>query len=123
MSIRPHKSLKVWQEAIEFVPQVYKIISSLPGEEKFGITSQIKRASRSIAVNLGQVAARSSKKEFVRFPYYSLGSISELDSLFEISLKLNYLSDSDYKNLIEKLNKPSAMTNGLINSLKKDINE
>ncbi|PCI98826.1 MAG: four helix bundle protein [Flavobacteriales bacterium] len=123
MSIRPHKNLKVWQEAIEFVPQVYKILISFSGEEKFGLISQIKRASTLTSVNIVEGAERSSKKEFVRFPYYSSGLISELDTLFEISLKLNYLSDSDYKNIIEKLNKRSAMTTGLINSLKKNINE
>ncbi|PCJ24407.1 MAG: four helix bundle protein [Flavobacteriales bacterium] len=119
--MRPHKKLNVWQEAINFVSDVYPILESYPLEEKIGLISQIKRASTSVPINIAEGAARSSKKEFVRFLYYSMGSISELDTLFEISLNLNYLSAENHKQLIEKLNKLSAMTNGLIKSLKKDI--
>ena|SRR3990167_9051434 len=121
MSVRPHKTLKLWQEAIDFVPEIYAILKSYPDDEKFGLISQIKRASSSISINIAEGAARSSKKEFVRFLYYSMGSISELDTLFEISLKLGYLSLDNYTLLIEKLNKLSALANGLIISLKKDI--
>jgi len=123
MSIRPHKKLKVWQESVDFVSEIYPMLTSYPSEEKFGLISQIKRASTSVSINIAEGAARSSKKEFVRFLYYSMGSISELDTLFEISLNLNYLSAKNHKQLIEKLNKLSAMTNGLIKSLKKDITE
>ena len=119
--MRPHKKLKVWQDAVNFVSEIYPMLITYPSEEKFGLISQIKRASTSISVNIAEGAARSSKKEFIRFLYYSNGSISELDTLFEISLNLNYLSTENHKQLIEKLNKLSAMTNGLIKSLKKDI--
>ena len=121
MSIRPHKKLKVWQDAVSFVSIVYSILESYPEDEKFGLISQIKRASTSISINIAEGAARMSKKEFVRFLYISMGSISELDTLFEISLKLKYLSSNDYEKLIQELDKLSAMTNGLIKNLKKDI--
>jgi len=121
MSIRPHKKLKVWQEAVEFVPEVYSVLHTFPDDEKFGLSSQIKRASTSISIHIAEGAARISKKEFIRFLYISMGSISEMDTLFEISLKLKYLSDDNYRTLIEKLDKLSAMTNGFIKSLKKDL--
>lgn len=121
MSIRPHKKLKVWQDAVDFVPKVYLILRSFPDDEKFGLTSQIRRASTSVSINIAEGAARSSKKDFTRFLYISMGSISELDTLFEISLKLKYLSTEDYESLIADLDKLSAMLNGLIKHLKKDI--
>lgn len=121
MSIRPHKKLKVWQDAVDFVPKTYTILKAFPEDEKFGLSPQIRRASTSISINIAEGAARSSKKDFARFLYISMGSISELDTLFEISLKLKYLSQEEYDSLNNDLNNLSAMLNGLIKKLKQDI--
>lgn len=121
MSTRPHKSLKVWQQSLDFVPKVYEILQSFPEEEKFGLSSQIRRASTSVSINIAEGAVQSSKNKFMRFLYISMGSVSELDTLFEISLKLNYLSTQEYDTLMEELNTISAMLNGLIKTLKKQI--
>lgn len=121
MSVRPHKNLKVWQLSIEFIPIVYQITKSLPDDEKFGLTSQIKRAAVSIPANIAEGAAKNSTKDFIRFLYISMCSLSELDTHFEIALKLNFITEKDYQTLISESDKISALLNGLINSLKKQI--
>ncbi len=78
--MKSHNDLKVYQESMDLVIQVYKITNSFPESEKFGLTSQIRRASVSIPSNIAEGAARESKKEFKRFLYISLGSAAELET-------------------------------------------
>ena len=65
--MRPHEKLEVWQTAVDFVVNVYKQTERFPKEEKFGLTSQIRRASVSIAANVAEGAGRESTKEFCHF--------------------------------------------------------
>ena len=65
--MRPHENLEVWKKAIEIVTEIYEITKSFPTEEKFGLTSQIRRAAVSIPANIAEGAARQSDKEFYNF--------------------------------------------------------
>jgi four helix bundle protein len=91
--MRSHNDLKVYQESMDLVVDLYKITSCFPESEKFGLISQIRRSAISIASNIAEGAARGSKKEFKRFIYISLGSATELESQIEISKRLNYLNN------------------------------
>lgn len=59
-----HKELKVWQEAIELTQLIYRLSSSFPSEQKFGLTSQIRRAVASVPSNISEGSGRNSKGEF-----------------------------------------------------------
>jgi four helix bundle protein len=65
--LRPHERLEVWRRAIDFVLFIYKETESFPKDEKFGLTSQIRRAAVSIPANIAEGAARQSTKEFKNF--------------------------------------------------------
>jgi len=78
--MRPHEKLDVWNKAIEFVVAVYRVTESFPKEEKFGLTSQIRRASVSIPANIAEGAARKSPKEFAHFLSNAQGSASEVET-------------------------------------------
>jgi four helix bundle protein len=65
--MRPHENLEVWKKSIATALSVYKVTESFPKEEKFGLTSQLRRAAVSIAANIAEGAARTSKKEFCHF--------------------------------------------------------
>lgn len=67
--------------------------SKFPSEEKFGLTNQIRRSAVSVPSNIGEGAARKSKKDFSRFLYISLGSLAELETQMEISRRLNFISE------------------------------
>ena len=98
--------------------ELYKVTSNFPEHEKYGITSQIRRASVSVPSNIAEGHGRSSDADFVRFLYMSFGSIKELETLIEISLELGFLkADTD---LLAKLNEISKMIGSLISSLKAD---
>jgi four helix bundle protein len=96
--INSHKDLKVWQEAMELVLNIYKISENFPKQEMFGLTSQIRRASVSVPSNIAEGAGRRSEKEFGRFLYISLGSLAELETQLEIAKRLNYINDTEQIN-------------------------
>ena len=85
--MKTHKDLDVWKKSIDFVVDIYQVIKRFPLDEKYALANQIKRAAVSISSNIAEGAARSSDKEFLRFLYYSMGSLSELETL------QNYVND------------------------------
>jgi four helix bundle protein len=78
--MRPHEKLEAWSSAVEFVVDVYKTTEAFPKEEKFGLTSQIRRPAVSVPANIAEGAARQSEKEFVHFLSNAQGSVSELET-------------------------------------------
>ena len=90
--IKSHKDLKVWQESMTLVVQIYKISEDFPKHEVYGLTSQIRRAAVSIPSNIAEGAGRKGENEFTRFLYIALGSLSEVETQLEISQRLNYNS-------------------------------
>ena len=75
--MRTHEKLDVWKKAIDFVVAVYKATESWPKEERFGLTSQIRRAAVSVPTNIAEGAARYSNKEFAYFLSNAQGSAGE----------------------------------------------
>ena len=86
-----HKNLEVWKRSLYLIKHVYKLVENLPDSERFGLTSQMKRAAISISSNIAEGAGRDSDKEFIQFLYYSIGSISELETQLIISQELGFL--------------------------------
>jgi four helix bundle protein len=115
---RPHKKLIVWQEAMELVSMVYHLGNNLPSDEKFVMISQLKRAAVSVPSNIAEGAARKSNKETIHFFYISLGSLSELDTLNTLTKNLNFINENKFTELDEKINRVSALLNGLIEKRK-----
>jgi four helix bundle protein len=110
---RPHKNLVVWKESIQLIKMIYRLCQDLPADEKFGIISQMKRASVSVSLNIAEGAARKSEKEFNQFLTISSGSLSELDTLIEVLLELEYISLTMHDGMIRQIDKVTALLNGL----------
>ncbi len=113
--MRTHKDLEIWQKGIELVEKIYKLTSTFPKEEIYGIISQMRRAAISYPSNIAEGAARSSRKEFIQFMYIALGTLSELETQVIISRKLGYHNDQSLLHEIEVLRK---MTLNFIKYLK-----
>ncbi len=114
--MKTHKDLKVWQESIDFVSDIYAMTSNYPKEEQFGLISQLRRASVSIPSNIAEGASRHSKKEFIRFLYIARSSASEIETQLIISRKLGYLNTED--DIVEQqLVRIAKMLTALINTL------
>lgn len=118
----PHKNLVAWQEAMELAKEIYEFSKELPSDEKFNLISQIKRAATSIPLNIAEGAARKNDKEFRQFLYIALGSLSEVNTLLELTIKLEFSTQSRIEMLTEREQKCAALINGLIKSLNVKIN-
>lgn len=112
-----HKDLKVWKESVELVTSIYEKTKTYPDDEKFGLTSQIRRCSVSIPSNIAEGAARNTQKDFTRFLHMSLGSAAELQTQLLISKNLGYMNSDIYEELILKTETISKMLSGLIKSI------
>jgi four helix bundle protein len=93
------EDLKIWQKSIELAKQVYKVVADLPNEERYGLSSQIKRCAVSIASNIAEGAGRNSNKEFKHFLGIANGSSYELHTQLILTYELNLIE----KNRIEEL--------------------
>ena len=96
---------------------VYAVSRQLPDDEKFGLISQMKRATVSVPLNIAEGAARKSPKEFNQFLFISYGSLSELDALFEIISELRFIGDKTLEKANTLFERISAMLAGLRKSL------
>jgi len=85
--------LDVWKKAVEFTVEVYRLTETFPKDERFGLTSQIRRAAVSIAANIAEGAGRKSDRDFLRFLSMAQGSASEVETEIVIAHKLTYLDD------------------------------
>lgn len=92
-----YKDLKFWQLSRTFCKDKYLITKSFPDDEKFGLISQLRRASVSIPSNIAEGASRVSNKYFNRFLRISLGSCYEIETQLLISLDLGFIDNKSLK--------------------------
>lgn len=109
-----HKKLKVWNKSILLVKEIYKLTKKLPDTEKFGLSSQMRRAAVSISSNISEGASRRSQTERNRFYEIARSSLVELDTQIEICLELQYLIKDDLANLAGLLNANFALITNMI---------
>lgn len=98
-----HTDLIVWQKSMEFVKGIYQLCEVLPKYEEFCLKSQMRRSAVSVPANIAEGFARQNPKELIQFLYVSIGSISELDTLLQISLNVNYITSGDYEDYHKNL--------------------
>lgn len=115
--MRNFKNLYVWQKSHEFVLEIYKITKDFPNEEKFGLTSQIRRATTSIALNIAEGCGRKTEKEFANFLNISFGSCSEVEYAILLCKDLNFITVEKYNDIDNKLSEIKKMLSALINKL------
>ena len=111
------EKLDVWNEAIGFADSVYTITRAFPDDERFGLTSQMRRACVSISSNLAEGSSRSSRQDYSRFIEIATGSLYEVVSQSVISRRQVFLSEADYQKLYAAAEKQSRMLSGLRRSL------
>ena len=116
MSENPHKRLIAWQKAMDAVEEVYRLTERFPSEERFGLVSQMRRASVSIATNIAEGAARQTAKERLQFFFISRGSLSELDTQLEIAERLDFIQHEQRATTLQGLEEIGRLLNGLITS-------
>lgn len=111
---KPHKRLDVWQRSMDLISDVYNITRSFPVEERFGLISQMRRASVSVASNIAEGAARGGQKELKYYAIIARGSLSELDTQTDIALMLGMISQEMRDQLDTLMLRIDRMLNRLI---------
>jgi four helix bundle protein len=96
LKIQKFEDMKVWQDARNFVSNIYKSTSNQKFNKDFGFRDQIQRAAVSIMSNIAEGYERDSNKELIRFLQYSKGSAGEVRSLLYIAKDLGYLNDKEF---------------------------
>ena len=117
--MRPHHRLDLWRRSIDFVVVIYRLTEQFPNEEKFGLTSQLRRAALSVAANIAEGPAKTSRKDFRRYLSNSQGSTSEIETELTIALRLNDLDEADFRILTKDLDDVGRMIMGLSRSLQR----
>ena len=118
-----HKKLDLYQVALKLVKEIYQQTKGFPDSEKFGLTSQLRRASISVCSNIAEGSSRISLQEKKRFFEMSRSSAVEIDSQLEISLTLEYLKREAIKELENYMERTFMMLCKLIEQLNKRIEE
>jgi len=115
--------LEVWKESIKLVTLIYDITKSFPVSEKYGLTSQLRRASVSISSNLAEGTSRNTDKDKAHFTTLSFSSSMEVLNQLIIAKELNFIKEIDYIVIRKQISKITNMLNSLRNSqLNKKIN-
>ena len=114
------KHLQVWQKAHYFVIQTYKVTKRFPEDERYGLTSQFRRAAISIAANIAEGYKRIGKQEKLRFMNIAQGSLEECKYYIILSKDLLYINEDEFASLIASSEETSklliAYCKGIINN-------
>ncbi len=111
------EKLEVWQKAIGFADLIYRLTGSFPDDERFGLTTQMRRAAVSISSNVAEGSSRSSRPDFSRFIEIATGSIFEVASQSTIARNQGFLSEESYRKIYDAAEEQSRMLSGLRRSL------
>ena len=103
------KKLKIWNDSIDLCVDVYKALADMPNDERYGLSSQIKRSAVSIPSNIAEGAGREREKEFYNFLNIAYGSSYELQTQLIISERLNFISMEVNEPLLNKLDEVQKM--------------
>ena len=117
-TVKTFRDLLVWQKSMRLVTVVYEVTKEFPNDERFGLTSQIRRSAVSLPSNIAEGHGRSSTKEYIQFLSITMGSMNELETQLEISKNLEYLDEGTFSKLHDNCREIERMLSSLIRKLK-----
>ncbi len=112
--IRSFTDLNAWQEGHKLVLLVYGAVKDFPGEERYGLSDQLRRAAVSITSNIAEGFSRQSSKEKLQFYFIAKGSNTELQNQLLIAKDINYLEPNRFQELLGQSNVVGRLLTGLI---------
>jgi four helix bundle protein len=119
MKMRNYRDLRVWDEAHRLTLAAYKATQGFPKEERYGLTSQIRRASASIAANLAEGCGRRSDGEMARYVQIAMGSGAELSYHLLLARDLGILRDEEHAELVANVERILRMLSALSAKVRK----
>ena len=113
--------LAVWQRSHALVLQVYRLSRTFPSDERFGLTSQLRRAALSVPTNIAEGSKRQSNQEYARFLNIAEGSLVETEYLLMVGRDLGYLAPDSAKAALDELSEIARMLNSLRKAVEKTV--
>lgn len=115
--VRDYSDLIAWQRAMDLVVAVYQVANSLPVDERYGLSLQMRRAAVSIPSNIAEGHGRDSTKEFLHYLSIARGSLCEVETQVLIAERLAYVSGDDRATVLEQTNEVGRLLRGLSRAL------
>src|SRR5689334_19802516 len=115
------RNLIVWQQGMALVEDCYRVTARFPQSELYGLTSQVRRAAVSIPANVAEGHSRRETKPYRHYVSLAIGSHGELETYFELSTRLGFLTQADKNRLMSQCDSIGRLLSGLHRSLKQKI--
>ena len=115
---RNFRNYKVWQDAVAYATDIYKVTNEMPWFEKKGLCDQLQRAAVSISSNIAEGVSKPSDLEFAKFLDTALGSAFEVETQLTIANNVGYVNNELFNKLLTALFEIEKQLNGLIHSLR-----
>jgi four helix bundle protein len=115
--LRNYKDLNVWQKSYELCLKIYRITAKFPNEERYGLTSQIRRSAVSIASNIAEGYGRKTTVDYIRMLYISYGSVCELETQVLLAGDLGFIEKGELGTIKKDIAEIERMLKALIKSL------
>lgn len=119
--VKSYRDLRVWQQGIQIVKEVYRLVKKLPKEETYALSDQLRRAAVSIPANIAEGQAKQHTRDYRRHLTIAKGSLAEVDTLFVIAGELGYIQQDEITRMESKLRDLRMPLQGLINRLEQHI--
>ena len=118
--LKNYKDLIVWQKSYELCLKIYRLTSKFPNEERYGLTSQIRRSAVSIPSNIAEGYGRKTTVDYIRMLYISYGSVCELETQIILAGDLGFIEKNELRKTKENIAEVERMLKALIKSLEKN---
>ena len=109
------EKLEVWKESKEFAKVIYSITAKFPNEEKFALTSQLRRASISVCSNIAEGSARKTNKDKAHYTTIAFSSAVEILNQLILAYELNFISEKEYSEMRKQIESITNKLNSLRN--------
>ncbi len=113
-AVKTFEDLRAWKLAFQVAVQVYKVTRSFPEEERYGLTSQLRRAASSISANIAEGFGRRAPREYLQFLFFARGSLAETQSHLRLAQAICSLGEDEFRNLDNLCVETRKTLNGLI---------
>ena len=115
--LKSFKDLKVWQKSYKLCLKAYRLTAAFPNDERYGLTSQIRRSAVSIPSNIAEGYGRKTTADYTRMLYIAYGSICELETQILLAGDLEFIEKEDLETSLERINEVERMLKALIKTL------
>jgi len=118
-TFKSYRDLDVWQKSMRLAKRIYQVTRKFPGDERFGLTNQLRRAAVSVPSNLAEGHARFGAGEFSRFISIAMGSVAEIETQILLSNDLGYITSEISQEVLGELDAIGKMLRGLAKSIQR----